>query len=54
MNKQLLIENLQRLIENELMLFTEKTGEVVDDIHVSPHESKLSGDVYYDVDLELL
>ena len=52
--KELAKKNLESLIAHEIMLYTQETGEVVDDIYISPYEDKDNGEVYYDIDLELL
>lgn len=52
--KELAIQNLERLIAFELMQFTKETGEVVNDIYINASEDQHSGDVYYDIDLEIL
>lgn len=51
-DKEIAKKNLESLIAHEIMLYTQETGEVVDEIYISP--SVDGDDVYYDIDLELL
>ena len=47
-------ENLERLIENELMLYTRETGQVVDDICMNCVQYSGDDDYFYGIDLEVV
>lgn len=47
-------ENLERLIENELMLYTRETGQVVDDICMTCSQYSGDDDYFYGIDLEVV
>lgn len=51
-DKELAKKNLETHIAELLRIYTQDTGEIVDDIYISEHE--FGSDVYYDIDLELL
>jgi hypothetical protein len=53
-DKEMERKKLEKRIAEILSKYSQKTGEVVESIYLSPYEDRLSSDVYYDIDLELL